>query len=204
MVLTHEDLDHLGGALTVLESVEVDALSSSLPAAHALNALVAAPGRCAAGAAWEWDGVRFEFLHPQSGESYPKRNDSSCVLRVTTGAGSMLLTGDIERTAEAALLKKYASLKSAVLLVPHHGSRTSSTAEFIKAVSPAWAVVPAGYRNRFGHPSAEVMERYRAAGVAVLRTDMDGAVRVLLMQKEVRVDTERARAPRYWRRPARV
>jgi competence protein ComEC len=90
-------------------------------------------------------------------------------------------------------------LGSAVLLVPHHGSRTSSSAAFIAAVAPRWAIVPAGYRNRFGHPSAEVVERYRAAGVGLLRTDLDGAVSTRLLANEVRIEAERVRRPRYWR-----
>jgi competence protein ComEC len=87
-----------------------------------------------------------------------------------------------------------------VLLVPHHGSRTSSSAEFIAAVAPRWSVVPAGYRNRFGHPARDVLERYAAAGVRVLRTDRDGAVRVVLKAGSVGVEAERLRVPRYWRR----
>src|SRR6185503_1991813 len=118
----------------------------------------------------------------------------SCVLRVEAGGRAMLLTGDIERAAELALLK---IAKADVLLVPHHGSKTSSTAEFIAAVAPRWAVVPAGYRNRFGHPNAEVLGRYHAAGVRVHRTDRDGAVSISL-KDTVLVDTERARRARYW------
>ena len=116
----------------------------------------------------------------------------------------MLLTGDIERQAENALLQKSKSLKSDVLLVPHHGSRTSSTAEFIAAVAPRWAVVPVGYRSRFGHPTREVLERYRAAGVSILRTDLDGAVQIQLLNEGVQASTERSSAPRYWRAPPPV
>ena len=198
LVLTHEDMDHLGGALTVVESLEVDALSSSLPPGHALNALVGRAARCAAGTSWEWDGVRFSFLHPPPGWEASRRNNQSCVLRVDAGGGSMLLTGDIERAAEAGL----ASLmrRTDVLLVPHHGSRTSSSEEFIAALAPRWAVVPAGYRNRFGHPAREVLERYAKAGVPVLRTDRDGALSIRLGRHSVEVIGERARRPRYWRR----
>jgi competence protein ComEC len=91
-------------------------------------------------------------------------------------------------------------LKSDVLLVPHHGSRTSSTEAFIAAVAPRWAVLPVGYRSRFGHPAPDVLARYDAASVGILRTDLDGAVRIRLTGEEVRVEGERARAPRYWRR----
>jgi competence protein ComEC len=198
LVLSHEDSDHLGGALTVLESFEVDALASSLGAAHALNGLVAAPRRCAAGESWEWDGVRFEFLHPGRNDAPARRNNLSCVLRIATAGGSMLLTGDIERAAEMQIIQSRRSLGTDVLLMPHHGSRTSSGAEFIAAVAPRWAVVPAGYRNRFGHPNREVMERYRSAGVQILRTDLDGAVTVVLNDSKVQVTTERDRRKRYW------
>ena len=198
MILTHQDMDHIGGALTVLESVEVASLSSSLPPAHALNTLVAGPRRCLAGAAWEWDGVRFELVHPPSTGERLRRNNQSCVLRIASGGGAMLLTGDIERLAELSLLDK--NVKADVLLVPHHGSGTSSSREFIAAVAPRWAVVPAGYRSRFGHPSAEVLERYRSAGAAILRTDLDGAVLVRLGRDAVEASGERLREPRYWRR----
>lgn len=197
MILTHEDADHIGGALTVLESVEVARLSSSLPAAHALNTLVAGPRRCLAGEAWQWDGVNFELLHPPSADE-PGRNNQSCVLRVASSGGAMLLTGDIERLAELALARK--NVKADVLLVPHHGSRSSSSPEFVGAVAPRWAVVPAGYRSRFGHPSAEVLARYRAAGASILRTDLDGAVRVRLHRGGVEVSGQRLSDPRYWRR----
>ncbi len=192
MVLSHEDFDHIGGALAVLESLDVGALASSLAPRHPLNALVAAPRRCAAGQAWEWDGVRFEFLHPAM--ELQKRNDRSCVLRIAAKGGAMLLTGDIERTAELQIPVQ----KTEVLLVPHHGSRTSSSPELIAAVAPRWAIVPAGYRNRFGHPNREVLERYRAAGTKLLRTDLDGAVTVRLGIRDVSVRAERASRARYW------
>ena len=198
LVLSHEDLDHVGGALTLLETVEVQSLASSLAPNHPLNSLVALPGRCAAGASWDWDGVRFEFLHPQPGWEAARRNNQSCVLRIDAGGASILLTGDIERAAESFLAA--AIQKTDVLLVPHHGSRSSSSEEFIAAVAPRWAVVPAGYRNRFGHPAREVLERYAKAGVRVLRTDLDGAVHVILGREVVEVTAERARRPRYWRR----
>jgi competence protein ComEC len=110
----------------------------------------------------------------------------------------VLLTGDIERAAEEVLTRTQPqNLKADVLLVPHHGSRSSSSAPFIAAVAPRWAVVTAGYRNRFGHPSAEVLERYRTAGVRVVRTDLDGATSIYL-KNEISIVSERARRGRYW------
>jgi competence protein ComEC len=111
----------------------------------------------------------------------------------------MLLTGDIERASEAELVARGAPLHSDVLLVPHHGSRTSSTAGFLGAVAPRWAIVAAGYRNRFGHPNPDVLSRYREAGVTIVRTDLDGAVSVRLSASSVELATQRASQPRYWR-----
>ena len=202
MVLTHEDSDHVGGALSVLETLEVESLASSLPAQHPLNALVPAARGCFAGTHWQWDGVRFDFLHPPRGEIAARRNNQSCVMRVASAGASMLLTGDIERAAELKLAR--GQVRADVLLVPHHGSRTSSSREFIEAVAPRWALVPAGYRNRFGHPSGEVLERYRGAGTSVMRTDLDGALHVVLTGTGAAVTTERERRPRYWRAIPRV
>ncbi len=196
VVLSHEDSDHLGGALSVMESLEVDALASSLPAGHPLNALAPASRGCAAGESWQWDGVRFEFLHPSPASAAARRNNLSCVLRITAAGRSVLLTGDIERPAEQELLSRGVG-RTDVVLVPHHGSRSSSSREFIAAVSPTWAVVPVGYRSRFGHPSAEVLERYRAAGAQLLRTDADGAVHIRLAA-QIDIRTQRQLRGRYW------
>ncbi|HXU43038.1 MAG TPA: DNA internalization-related competence protein ComEC/Rec2 [Burkholderiales bacterium] len=195
LVLSHEDGDHIGGALSVLETLEVEAMASSLAAGHPLRGMVAAPRRCAAGESWQWDGVRFAFLTPDRSGS-AKRNDQSCVLRIAVEGGAILLTGDIERSAEKALLSS--AVRSDVMLVPHHGSRTSSTPEFIAAVAPRWAIVAAGYRNRFGHPNGEVLERYRSAGVQIARTDLQGSIAVRLSAEGVGVQGERARRGRYW------
>ena len=202
LVLTHNDSDHTGGALSVLENLEVGALLSSLPERHPLLAMAGAPLRCARGQSWAWDGVRFEILHPAPGASARRRNDQSCVLRVAAGGATMLLTGDIERGAEAELARA-PGLRADTLLVPHHGSRSSSSDAFLDAVRPHLAVAATGYRSRFGHPHAEVLERYAARGIGLLRTDRDGAVSVRLAPGGVRAEAERARRARYWHVPAR-
>jgi competence protein ComEC len=200
LIVTHNDIDHAGGAASVVENFEVGELLSSLPAGHPLLAAVAGPRRCAAGTAWEWDGVRFQLLHPASAQaSARKSNDLSCVLKVSAGARAMLLTGDIERRAEAELVERDApALRADVLLVPHHGSRTSSSAEFLAAVGATTAVVPAGYRSRFGHPHTEVLERYSGSGAAVLRTDRDGAVTARFSGNALETNAERQTRRRYW------
>ena len=153
MVLTHEDIDHIGGALTVLETFEVGALRSSLPAGASAATALAAARRCAAGEAWEWDGVRFEFLHPAPRTERTSATTCSCVLRVATARRRD--AADRRHRARRGISSdcfQGEQCKADVLLVPHHGSRTSRPTAFIAAVAPRWAIVPAGYRNRFGHP----------------------------------------------------
>ena len=111
----------------------------------------------------------------------------------------MLLTGDIERAAERELVRRAPQLLSAdALLVPHHGSATSSSPEFVEKVAPRYAVFTVGYRNRFGHPREDVLERYRAAGSALFRTDTAGAVEMRFAPGNTRVESQRERARRYW------
>ena len=199
VLLSHEDNDHIGGALSVMESLDVGELVSSLPATHPLQVLAPQSRRCLANDSWEWDGVRFELLHPSLETPAGKRNNQSCVLRVSASARSVLVTGDIERAAEAQMVAGGRVLRSDVLLVPHHGSRTSSTQDFIAAVSPTWAVIPVGYRSRFGHPNPDVVQRYRSAGAKILRTDLDGAVTINL-GADFHLEGERHLRQRYWMR----
>jgi competence protein ComEC len=203
MVISHDDNDHAGGAATVLAGLPVAALYSSVPAAH--PAWLAAQGYrlpCAAGQGWSWDGVRFELLHPDAA-SYArertKSNDRSCVLKISAAHGSVLLTGDIEARSEKELLARAPdALRAEVLVTPHHSSRTSSTEAFIAAVQPQWALLPVGYRNRFGHPREEVLERYRASGAQMLRTDKAGAVLVKIDGDGISVEPYRGLRRRYW------
>ena len=202
MVISHLDSDHSGGARSIAAVFPVGVVSSSFAAAELVPTSAYRPG-CVRGERWEWDGVRFEMLHPQGeryGAAQPKTNEMSCVLRVSAAGPSILLTGDIERASERELVAKSAAdLRADVLLVPHHGSRTSSTEPFIDAVAPQHAIVPVGYRNRFGHPKAEVIERYRRRGIAVYRTDTSGAIRVELGANGVTIREFRRDEPRYWR-----
>lgn len=180
MMLSHRDSDHVGGAPALLAALHVNALSSSLEPGHALLAGPRPQQRCEAGQAWTWDGVTFHVLHPRAedyGRLNPKPNTLSCVLAVTDAQGRrLLLTGDLEAEQEARLVRDdAAALRSDVLLVPHHGSRTSSSPAFVEAVAPRLALVQAGYRNRFGHPVPEVLQRYAARGTPVLTSAACGA-----------------------------
>ncbi|WP_228719930.1 DNA internalization-related competence protein ComEC/Rec2 [Methylococcus geothermalis] len=171
LVVSHGDNDHIGGAATLLRRFPVTAALSSVPDK------LAHPGAkaCRAGQSWEWDGVQFEMLWPDGPAD--NDNDASCVLRVSGLQGSALLTGDIERGAESSLVARYgAALASTVLVAPHHGSKTSSSPEFLGEAHPALALVSAGYRNRWGFPSPQVVERYRRLGIPLLDTASGGAL----------------------------
>lgn len=178
LVLSHRDLDHVGGAAALLAGLPVDELLSSLEDGHPLRQKVARAMRCEDGQSWVWDGIRFELLHPLADDHARglKPNGLSCVIKVSGEQGSVLLTGDIERAQEAELVARHGeSLRSDVLLVPHHGSRTSTTPAFVEAVQARVAVVQAGYRNRFGHPVPEVLARLRAQGTQVESSPVCGA-----------------------------
>lgn len=210
LVVSHQDSDHSGGALSLLQTVPVGWLDSSLSEHNAIvlaqRARGASARRCVAGTRWTWDGVEFITLYPFDStylEPRIKTNDLSCVIRVSGAGGSVLLTGDIEARAESALLARdAAALRSDLLIVPHHGSRTSSTPAFIAAVHPAVAVYTPGYRNRFGHPRPEIVARYAAAGIRAYRTDYDGALSFAFSGRGALAPTlERERERRYWRDP---
>jgi competence protein ComEC len=204
LVVTHADDDHLGGAFSVAIARRPGWILSPLDWEDPLHALSPLSLPCRAPGDWEWDDVRFAVLHPGATgewESPLKENNRSCVIRVATPGGSMLLTGDIERRAEAALVRKQGGLlQSAVLLVPHHGSKTSSTDAFLGSVQPKDAIVSAGWANRFRHPAADVVRRYEGRGIALHRTDLSGALRVVLPAspaEEARVELLVTRR-RYW------
>jgi len=178
LMLSHRDTDHVGGAKSLLQGMAVTDMWSSLEDSHPLLALAPAGSRCIAGQRWDWDGVKFEVLQPPSHvyDSRQKSNAVSCVLRVIGDHGTALLTGDIEREQEAWLVANQSDvLRSDVLVVPHHGSKTSSTPAFIDAVHPRVAVFQAGYRNRFDHPAPVVKARYDERHITTVDSPSCGA-----------------------------
>jgi len=194
LILSHSDSDHSGGAKLLRESMSIEKTLSSfeLPIPHQ---------RCHAGQSWEWDGVYFRVLHPTASLS-DKENDQSCVLSIENDQGRVLLTGDISRRSEQELIERLGTdLVSTVLQVPHHGSLTSSSAEFIQHVKPQYAVFNVGYRNRFGFPKQEVVERYRQLGTTLLRTDQEGAVNFEFTpgSNEISINTARSK-PHFWQK----
>jgi competence protein ComEC len=199
LVISHADKDHEGGAASVLAALPVAILKSSLPFEHALSAQPVPQEPCSDGDGWIWDGVRFDMLHPGADELSRKTNDVSCVLRIVAGGRSLLLTSDIEAVSERDMLKRYpGALAADAMTAPHHGSRTSSSAEFIAAVAAHDVIFPVGYRNQFGHPRADVVARYVATGARLHRTDADGAVSVGLSRTGITFRHERDTRRRYW------
>jgi competence protein ComEC len=192
VIVSHADNDHAGGAPAVV---------AAFPAADVLvgpDVVAPAGSRCERGQAWQWDGVRFELLHP-SGETVARGNDSSCVLKVTARGGSLLVTGDIERRGESELVGQ--ALSADVVIVPHHGSATSSSPSFVAAVGATHAIVSAGFANRWGFPRREIRERWQQAGAAMVVTGDSGAVTVELGASRVTVAAERDGRHRYWTAP---
>ena len=209
MVISHNDNDHSGGALSIFKQIRTDWVASSLASDSAI--VQAAPGhrRCEAGQRWTWDGVDFELLHPGAA-SYDslkwKPNARSCTLKITphgaAGASqaplSMLLAGDIEAIQEDELVGSIPDkLRATVLLAPHHGSGTSSTLPFLLAVQPSIAIFQVGYRNRYHHPKPQVFERYRDLGIQRLRSDDSGAI-TLQFGSSLSIRTYRSEHARYW------
>ncbi|WP_367185325.1 DNA internalization-related competence protein ComEC/Rec2 [Rugamonas sp.] len=193
MIITHSDSDHSGGALTVLQNIRVGWLLSSL---WPRSAIVRAAGQ-----AWDWDGVHFEMLHPLA-DSYAdallKPNARGCTLKISANGKAILLAADIEARQEAALLERARdALAADVLLAPHHGSGTSSTAGFLQAVHPSLALFQVGYRNRYHHPKAQVYQRYADLGIERLRTDESGAL-LLDFGPRITVGEYRRLHARYW------
>jgi competence protein ComEC len=195
LIVSHADQDHAGGAASLLAAVPVDDFVTSIQKS------AVAGRRCVDGDAWEWDGVRFLLLHPTPDDYLAKRttNAMSCVLKIASSRGSILIPGDLEGAAAAELLVRHAGVVRAdVLVAPHHGGKHTSSPDFVAAVGAREVIFPVGYRNRFGHPWPEVLERFSSTGAQIHRTDVAGAVRVKLDGAGWNIVHERDARPRYW------
>ncbi len=197
LVVSHGDNDHMGGVAGLRETIPARQILSSVPQR------IDGAEWCQTGQRWQWDGVIFTMLGPgkQADVKRLKGNNDSCVLRVQAGKHSVLLTGDIERAAEGELVRMFGNkLASDVLVAPHHGSRTSSTPVFLDAVSPTVALFPVGYRNRYGFPKAQIVQRYVNRQVRLFDTAQHGAIELQLGGEALldMVTTHRQQAARYW------
>jgi competence protein ComEC len=190
IVVSHGDNDHAGG----LDAVRARYATAALIAGPDL-ALRDAPV-CLAGRSWTWDRVRFSLVHP-AGDFDGSGNDSSCVLRIDSAGGSALLTGDIESRAETELVAA-GLVPVDIVVAPHHGSATSSTAQFVQATRPSHVIVSAAYANRWNFPRPEVVARWRDIGADILATGDSGAVTVSVSADGVSVEQKRRHRVRYW------
>ncbi len=208
LVISHGDNDHIGGAASILAAFpEASVIGQDLQTLNAKNKMP-----CYRGQQWYWDGVQFRFLNPPAIEDsqsvkwkkiLKKRNNHSCVLQISAAGGSVLLTGDIEKEVERQLLKNFSGrLKTDVLVVAHHGSKTSSSEAFIDALRPTLAILPTGYRNRYHLPNKTVVNRYQRRHIQLLQTGLVGAVSLLLVpgQGITQVDAYRLSHHHYWNR----
>jgi competence protein ComEC len=198
LVVSHSDIDHSGGTASVLAGIDVTEVLAGEPRMLAARSATG----CRRGQAWRWDGVAFRVLHPVA-DARHSGNDASCVLLVEAGNARLLLTGDIESGVERELAGRGGAGKVDVAIVPHHGSRTSSSIEFVNTLSADVALVSAGYRNRWGMPHPAVVRRWQDSGATVLETARDGAVGLRVCDRAgiVWLTRHRAQSRRLWHEP---
>lgn len=209
-MLSHDDADHSGGAPLLIEKRPPRQFASSMVQSHPLNELAAQKQSeikpCHNMEKWTWDDVTFQpiGLHTPT-HAHKKllaKNNQSCVLKISNSLHSVLLTGDIEAISEMHLLAQHGAdhLKARVIVVPHHGSKTSSTLPFLQAVRPEIALIQAGWQNQFGHPHKQVMERYESLNVQVHNTAQNGAMKWVFPQSQANPSAIKASEIRrtYW------
>lgn len=202
LIISHGDNDHIGGAASLAEQIPVQQILTSVPEQIDWAAVTV----CRAGQQWDWEGVHFLILHPVSYDDHLGRagNNHSCVLRVSLGEQHVLLTADIEAIAERQLLVNAPQqLAADILVVPHHGSKTSSTLAFIQQIQPRYALFAVGQANRFGFPHPSVAQRYHDAGITLLDTAHSGAIEFKLQSQLPLAPPRQYRMEmmRYWHQP---
>jgi competence protein ComEC len=194
LLVSHGDNDHIGGAKALIKNFKISKILTSVP--EKFDELYTE--HCYAGQKWTWDEVEFEILHPQK-QRLLSGNNASCVLKVSSIWGSVLLTGDIEKKAENRLVEQYKDeLHVDILLVPHHGSKTSSTKAFIAAVASEHAFIAAGYRNRFGLPKQDIIARYEAHGVKTRVSFETGELSAKFRDEGLQIDEFRTKNRHFW------
>lgn len=201
LMVSHRDSDHAGGVPALLAAVP----TTAVVVGEKLR--VPQENYCVAGQSWQWDGVEFAVLSPMfpvAGEDWRGHdNNRSCVLQISVGDASILLTGDIETPVEQQLLAAGSLHPATILVAAHHGSRSSSSPDFVRAVMPRFVLFSTGYRNQFGHPHPQVVQRYDEIGARRFNTARSGAVTLAVTTAGVVEITEYRREHRhYWDLPA--
>lgn len=201
LVISHSDNDHSGNWPQFVESLQVQQLVYGEQLAAHVDPLLVPVSACLAGQQWQWDGVEFMFLHPTANSGARlSANNMSCVLKVTAGTTSLLITGDIERAVERQLASTVPQeLAVDILLAPHHGSKTSSSWPFIRQVNASHVVFTTGYRNRFRHPHPQIVRRYRQLGAQIYNSAEDGAIIFSVQAGQLEMPQRyRSQLKRYW------
>lgn len=194
LVISHADNDHRGGAAALLNALPVKAIKTSVP--EKFSSLMTS--YCLANMRWQWDGVSFEFLSPYP-DTLRLGNNSSCVLKISNRRKAILLTGDIEQEAEQRLLQRSKALLAAdIVVAPHHGSKTSSTEDFVKSIHPHYVLYATGYVNRYYFPHASVIDNYRKVGAVQLNTVDTGAILMQVAEGRIQVKKYREESRKYW------
>jgi competence protein ComEC len=201
LVVSHRDMDHAGGAESVLRAhPQVGWLASYAPNHGAPAFWPVGQSLCEAGQRWLWDGVVFEVMHPSVSDharSGLSSNALSCVLRIRNNRRVVWLTGDVGHEQEVQLASRHAGERADVLIAPHHGSRSSSSPVWLNELMPTWVLIQAGHLNRFGHPAPEVLARYEARGAFWRESASCGEMRWHSVAPD-RVRCHREAARRYW------
>ena len=199
VIISHGDNDHYGGLAGLQKSIHINQLEASR------NSIKQSFDDCIQGNSWQWDGVRFTYLWPKL-EMSNKKNDQSCVLQIEANGKTVLLTGDISKDSEYALIEQYGNqLQSDIVVVPHHGSKTSSSIDFLNMVKPQIAIVSSGFQNRFNHPNQKIVDRYLNFGVNVVNTADLGWIELQSTSSGWQwKHRERTDNKKYWQRPSQI
>lgn len=209
LVLSHDDLDHTGGAGSLIKALPVRQIWGLWPSVLADWPESGRPpvSACQAGSGWTWDGVRFDFLWPYPDLLLKSKNDRSCVLRIEAQGLVVLITGDLEALGEHILLDLAApgQLRADLLVLGHHGSKTSSTERFLQVVAPKEVIATVGYLNHYHHPAPQVLKRLSELAIPGWRTDASGAIRYDFLRPGLWPDAQRWRAQtgHYWAFPTK-
>ncbi|MCF6288576.1 MAG: DNA internalization-related competence protein ComEC/Rec2 [Proteobacteria bacterium] len=188
IILSHKDNDHAGG---------IDELRKSFPNAEVLAVTGEYP-TCVYPKSWTWDEVKFEVLSPYNTNPY-LGNNSSCVIKISSNNGSILLTGDIHEPIEYRLLQNFSEqITSDVLIIPHHGSKTSSSKDFITQVNPKTAINSSGFANQFNHPHPHIKQAYLTNGSEFLDTQDQGMIELLFQNSNISILSYQQSNKHFW------
>jgi len=202
VMLSHDDADHVGGFASLFARKEITQVLGVWPSALSRSASSPPQQPCYAGQSWQWDGVQFEVLWPPKGQHIVKKNDQSCVLRIEAMGQVILIPGDLEALGELYLLEQVPAKRLAadILLLGHHGSRSSTGQRFLATVNPKLAIASVGYLNRYRHPAKIVVDRLAEQGVLLLQTDVEGAITLRINSPEQfpEISSWRYQRRHYW------